>query len=129
MLTTKQVNAIAVTGLVTLFAGCEDMPTRFVDLSAEERTLAAQIPVYREQLPKDSYIGMQEVRGVSCEAGSDEGYRASEKDAIEELQRATYVAGGNAVMGVTCGSSDQNRGDRTCFRSFICSGTAVKTGR
>ena len=125
----NQVRVITITGLVALFAGCEDMPTRFVDLSAEEQAMAAQIPVYREQLPKGSFIGVQEVRGVSCEAGADEGYRASEKDAIEELQRATVAAGGNAVMGVICESSDQNRGDRTCFRSFICSGTAVKTGK
>ena len=115
--------------MASVITGCEDMPTHFVDLSAEEQAAAAKIPVHRDPLPEGSYSSLGKVTGVSCEAGADDGYLASEKDAREELQRATYRAGGNAVMGVVCESSDQNRGDRTCYRSFVCSGTAVQTGK
>ena len=114
----------------TGLAGCDELPTRFVSgLSAEERALAAQFPVYRERLPEDSYQLVGPVEGLSCRITIDDGYRVSEDNAIEELQRATFRAGGNAVMDVSCANEDRRQSQRRCFRSILCRGIAVKTSR
>ena len=110
--------------------GCEDMPTRFVSgMSAEERTRAAKIPVYREELPEGSYQTVGAVEGLSCQITIDDRYRVSEENAIEELQRATFRKGANAVIEVSCRREDRQQSARRCFRSIVCRGTAVQTSR
>ncbi len=109
--------------------GCDSMPTRFVHVSAEERALAAKLPVYREALPEGSYRMVGAVKGLSCRITVDDVYRVSEANAIEELQRATLRAGGNAVMEVRCENVDQRDSARRCWRSIECHGMAVQTTR
>ena len=112
-------------------SGCDSLPgisTRFVGgLSSEERARAAQIPVHREKLPEGSYEVVGPVLGLSCEIAHDDTYRVSEDNALEELRRATFKAGGNAVMEVSCTHFGRGEGARNCFRSIDCSGTAVQT--
>ena len=110
--------------------GCESTPTRFVTgLSQEERAVAAQLPVYRETLPKGSYRAIGPVEGLSCQITHDDRYRVSEDNAIEELRRASFQAGANAVMAVSCEPVDRQQSTRRCFRSIVCRGTAVETTR
>ena len=106
------------------------MPTRFVSgLSAEERTRAAQLPVYRDELPKGSYETIGPVKGLSCQITIDDAYRVTEENAIEEIQRAAFRTGANAVMAVSCGRVDRQQSARRCIRSIECHGIAVKTSR
>ena len=103
------------------------MSTRFVGgLSSEERARAAQLPVYREKLAEGAYRVVGPVSGLSCEVAHDDTYRVSEDNAIEELQRATFKAGGNAVMEVNCAHFGRGQGTRNCFRSIECRGTAIR---
>ena len=106
--------------------GCDSMPTRFVHVSAEERAQAATFPVYREALPEGSYRPVGAVKGLSCRITHDDVYRVSEANAIEELQRATLRAGGNAVMEVACERRDRRYSTRRCWRSIECHGMAVR---
>ncbi len=118
--------AVIGTGLT----GCDELPTRFVSgLSAEERALAAQFPVYHERLPEGAYQLVGPVEGLSCQITIDDRYRVTEDNAIEELQRSTFRAGGNAVMEVSCANEDRRQSQRRCFRSILCRGIAVKTPR
>jgi hypothetical protein len=111
-----------------LLIGCGSVSTRFVSgLSAEDRALAAELPVYRERLPEESYKLVGPVNGLSCQLTHDDQYRVSEENAIEELRRATFKAGANAVMGVRCDVLEQGQGTRSCFRSIECRGSAVQT--
>ncbi len=119
---------LAVVG--TALMGCDAMPTRFVSgLSSEERARAAQVPVYREELPEGSYQIVGPVEGLSCQITIDDRYRVSEDNAIEELQRAAFRKGANAVMEVSCAQADRQQSTRRCFRSIFCRGIAVQTGR
>ncbi len=108
--------------------GCNSLPsTRFVSgLSVEERALASRLPVFREKLPEGSYQVVRPVTGYSCQISHDDGYRVSEDNAIEELQRATFKAGANAVMEVTCKHMGRRQGSRGCFRSIVCQGIAIQ---
>ncbi len=121
--------ALAVAVGVAL-SGCDSLPsvsTRFVTgLSSEQRAQAAEIPVYREKLVEDSYKVVGPVLGLSCEVAHDDSYRVSEENAIEELQRATFKAGGNAVMEVGCLHFGRAQGGRNCFRSIECRGIAIR---
>lgn len=120
-------NWIVLTCIGTLLLGCNSVSTRFVTgLSAEERALASELPVYREKLPEDSYQLVGPVIGFSCRTAPDDRYRVSEQNAMEELQRATVKAGGNAVMEVRCDFFMQGQGTLRCFRSYECSGSAVE---
>ena len=107
--------------------GCDSMSTRFVRVSAEERALAAKLPVYHEALPEGSYRLVGAVKGLSCRITVDDAYRVSEANAVEELQRATLRAGGNAVMEVHCEDVDRRDSARRCWRSIECQGMAVQT--
>ena len=109
--------------------GCDSMSTRFVRVSAEERAQAAKLPVYHEALPEGSYRLVGAVKGLSCRITVDDAYRVSEANAIEELQRATLRAGGNAVMEVACERRDRRDSARRCWRSIECHGMAVRMTR
>lgn len=101
--------------------------TRFqTGLSAQQRTMAAELPIYRDTLAEGTYRLVQPVSGLSCQVSADERYRASEENAIEELRRAAIAAGGNAVMELECVQSESRRGPRNCFRSFECRGKAIR---
>ncbi len=117
--------------IVVALSGCDSLPTvstRFASgLSADERAQAAQIPVYRERLGEGTYQLVGPVQGLSCQITHDDDYQVSEDNAIEELQRATFKAGANAVMDVACDEFGWRQGTRSCFRSFECRGTAIKT--
>ena len=116
--------------LVLVSVGCDGLPTRFVTgLSADERARAAQIPVYREKLAEGTFEVVGPVQGLACQIAHDDSYRVSKNDAIEELQRATFKAGANAVMEVTCEKFGWRQGTRSCFRSIECRGTAVQEAR
>ena len=95
-------------------------------LSAEERALAAKLPVYKEKLSEGSYELVGPVIGFSCRTAVDDRHRPSEENAMEELKRATVKAGGNAVMEGRCEFFLQDQGTMRCFRSFECRGTAVE---
>ena len=108
--------------------GCHFPSTRFVSgLSAEERALAASLPVHRERLPEGSYQLVGPVEGLSCQITFDEKSRISEEHAIDELRRATVSAGGDAVMEVSCEHFGRRQGTRSCYRSIVCQGIAVQT--
>ncbi len=112
-----------------ILVGCDALPTRFVTgLSAEERARAAQTPVHRERLAEGTYTVVGPVQGHSCQIAHDDPYRVSEDHAIEELQRATFKAGGTAVMEVACEQFGWRQGTRSCFSSIECRGTAVRAG-
>jgi len=114
--------------ILMALSGCDSLPTRFVSgLSADERAEAARIPVYRKKLAEGSYRLVGPVKGLSCQISHDDHYQVSEGNAIEELQRATFKAGANAVMEVACDEFGWRQGTRSCFRSVECRGTAVKT--
>jgi len=116
---------LAVVG-AALIGGCKELPTRFVSgLSAEERTLAARLPVHREALPRGSYLIVGRVEGLSCQITHDDPYRVSEDNATEELKRATFRAGADAVMEVTCEHFGRRQDPRRCVRSVVCRGIAV----
>ena len=115
-----------------VLAGCDFLPLRVpvrgvTGLSAEERALAAKLPVHRERLPEGSYQRIGPVNGYSCQITFDEGSRVSEDHAIRELQRATLKAGANAVMEVSCDRLGRGQGTYRCFRSIVCRGIAVQT--
>lgn len=117
---------LAVMGAVLM--GCHFPSTRFVSgLSAEERALAARLPVHRERLPEGSYQLIGPVEGLSCQITFDEKTRISKEHAIEELQRASVSAGGDAVMEVSCEHFGRRQGTRSCYRSIVCQGMAVQT--
>jgi len=117
--------SLAVVGAALI--GCKELPTRFVPvLSGEDRALAAQIPVHREALPRGSYLIVGRVEGVSCQITHDDPYRVSEDNAVEELQRATFRAGADAVMEVTCEHFGRHQDPRRCIRSVVCRGIAVQ---
>jgi len=117
---------LAVVGVALI--GCKELPTRFVSgLSAEERALAAQIPVHREALPRGSHLIVGRAEGLSCQITHDDPYRVSEDNAIEELKRATFRAGADAVMEVTCEHFGRHQDPRRCVRSVVCRGMAVQT--
>jgi len=110
-----------------LLLGCNSVSTRFVTgLSAEERALAAELPVYREKLPEGSYQLVGPAIGFSCQITHDDRYRVSEENAIEELKRATFKTGGNAVMEVRCDAFERRQGTLPCFSSIECQGSAVE---
>lgn len=116
---------LAATGLLTV--GCDSVPTRFVTgLSAEERALAAELPLYPEMLAEGSYQSLGQIEGISCQVTHDDGYRVSEENAREETQRAAFQRGATAVMGVSCQRQDRGQGSRSCFRSVVCQGVAVR---
>ena len=107
--------------------GCNSVSTRFVTgLSAEERALAAELPVYHEKLPEGSYQLLGPAIGFSCRTAVDDAYRPSKENAMEELKRATVKVGGDAVMEVRCNFFMQGQGTLQCFRSYECSGSAVE---
>lgn len=107
--------------------GCKELPTRFVPvLSPQDRALAAQIPVHREPLPRGTYLIVGRVEGLSCQITHDDPYRVSEDNAIEELQRATFRTGGDAVMEVSCEHFGRHQDPRRCIRSVVCRGIAVQ---
>lgn len=111
-----------------LSVGCSAVSTRFVTgLSAEERAQAAQLPVHRERLSEGTYEIVGPVKGLSCQITFDDSYRISEDNALEELKRAAFRAGGDAVMDVRCTHLGRGEGRRRCFRSIECEGTAVRT--
>lgn len=116
--------------VVCAFAfGCGSVSTRFVSgLSAEQRAMAAKLPIYREELPQASYEEVGPVEGFSCQITRDDSYEVSEANALKELQRATVKAGGDAVMTVSCEQLNRGRSSRRCFRSVVCRGIAIKTG-
>jgi hypothetical protein len=122
---------VLLTVISVALVGCDSLPTtRFASgLSAQERALAARLPVYHEGLPEGSYQLVGPVKGYSCQITFDEGYRVSEDNAIEELQRATFMAGAHAVMEVTCEHLGRRQGTRGCYRSIVCRGIAVQTTR
>jgi len=110
-----------------LLIGCNSVSTRFVSgLSAEERALAAKLPVYEEKLPEGSYKLVEPVIGFSCRTAPDDMYRPSEENAMEELKRAAFKVGGNAVMDARCEFFLQGQGTMRCFRSHECRGSAIK---
>ncbi len=118
---------IAVAVLSALLAGCDKMSTRFVSgLSAEERAQAAELPVYRGQPPEGTYRTIGPVEGLSCRITHDDVYQVSEENAIEELQRAAFRVGANAVTNVDCAREDRSQSARRCFRSINCRGVAVR---
>jgi uncharacterized protein YbjQ (UPF0145 family) len=82
--------------------------------------------VYQEGLTEGSYKRVGPVKGYSCQITFDGGYQVSEDNAIEELQRATVMAGANAVMDVTCDHLGRRQGTHGCFRSIVCQGIAVQ---
>lgn len=101
--------------------------TRFVTgLSPQERALAAELPVYPDRLAEGAYTPVGPVTGLSCRVDQDDVYRVSEENAKEELQRATFSAGGDAVMGVQCQTYGRGEGPRRCFDSIECHGEAVR---
>ena len=114
-----------------VLSGCDSLPTvstRFVTgLSSEERAKAAEMPVYPEKLAGDSYRVIGPVMGLSCQITHDDEYVVSEDNAREELQRASFKAGGNAVMEVNCTHFARSQGTVNCFRSVECGGTAIRT--
>jgi uncharacterized protein YlxW (UPF0749 family) len=113
--------------VATQLFGCGSVSTRFVTgLSAEERALAARLPVYQDRLAKGSYELVGPVRGLSCQINQADSFRASEDGAMEELRRASLSAGGDAVMGVRCETLGRGQGGRSCFRSVECRGDAVR---
>jgi uncharacterized protein YbjQ (UPF0145 family) len=110
-----------------VLSGCYSIPTRFASgISAEERRLAAQLPVYSEMLAPETFVLVGPVSGISCQITHDDRYRVSRENAIEELKIAALKAGGNAVMGVQCGQLQHRKGARRCFRSIECQGTAIQ---
>ncbi|RLA45025.1 MAG: hypothetical protein DRR42_19825 [Gammaproteobacteria bacterium] len=116
-----QAYSLLVTTVFVALVGCETLPTRFVSgLSAEQRALAAQIPVYFESLAEGSYRLIGQVEGLSCQITYDDEYKVSKGNAIEELQRAAFKKGGNTVIEVSCAE-----GADPCFRSIACQGNAV----
>lgn len=101
--------------------------TRFVTgLSPEDRALAAKLPVDSERLPEGSYTLVGPVSGLSCRVDQADVYRVSEENAREELKRATFSVGADAVMGVQCQTYDRGEGPRRCFSSIECRGDAVR---
>lgn len=109
-------------------AGCISVTTRNVTmLSAEQRAQAARLPVHAAALPPDTYDSVGAVRGLSCQVNMADGNRASEKQAMEELKRASVRAGGNAVMNVVCDGYERGQGRHNCFRAVECHGDAVQT--
>ncbi len=118
---------ILLSGLV---AGCDSVPTRFVSsLSAEERALAAQLPLHEGTLAQESYRVIGPAEGISCQITLDDGYQVSESNAREELQRASFQMGANAVIEVSCDNMDRGQDARSCFRSVVCRGIAVQKNR
>ena len=113
--------------LVPALYGCLTISTRYVTgLTPEERALAARLPV-SEQRPADgSYEAVARVRGLSCQINQADAYRVSEENALEELKRATFRDGGNAVVGVRCETYSRGEGPFNCFRSILCTGEAVR---
>jgi hypothetical protein len=108
-------------------SGCDSIPTRFASgLSAEDRRLAARLPVYSEMLAPETFVLVGPVSGISCQITHDDGYRVSRENAIEELRIAALKAGGNAAMGVRCGQLQHRQGARRCFRSIECQGSAIQ---
>lgn len=114
--------------LTASLAGCFSVTTRNVTmLSAEQRAQAARLPVHAATLPPGTYDSVGAVRGLSCQVNVADGNRASEKQAMEELRRASVRAGGDAVMNVVCDAYERGQGRHNCFRAVECRGEAVQT--
>jgi len=108
-------------------AACMSISTRFVTgLSAEERALAAQLPVYDERLTDGTYGMLEPVSGLSCQVNQADNFRASEDGAIEELKRAAFRVGADAVIDVRCTRYERGQGRHSCFRAIECVGEAVR---
>ena len=56
----------------------------------------------------------------------DDPYRAFEANAIEDLKREAFKAGGNAVMEVGYAALARGQGARRCFRAIECRAIAMK---
>jgi hypothetical protein len=109
-----------------LLVGCSGSgsPFRYVSgLTAEQRAMAAQLPVLREAPPEGTYTVLRPVSGLSCRLNAEDTTRVSEADAIEELQRAAVLEGGNAVVEVAC--RKEGWPQVTCAEAIRCEGIAV----
>ena len=108
--------------------GCLPVSTRHVTmLSAEERAQAAQLPVHTAGLPTGSSAMVESVRGLSCRVNQADGTRVSEAQALEELRRAAFRAGGDAVINLVCAEYGRGQGPHNCVSSVECRGDAVRT--
>lgn len=114
--------------LCTSLLGCiPTTSTRFVTgLSPQDRVQAAKIPVYSDTRPEESYTLVAPVSGLSCRVDQDDVYRVSEESAREELKRAAFSVGADAVTGVQCQTYGRGEGPRRCFDSIECRGEAVR---
>ena len=114
--------------LCTSLLGCiTTTSTRFVTgLSPQDRVLASKLPIYDDRLPEGGYTEVAPVTGLSCRIDQADVYRVSEENAREELKRATFSVGGDAVMGVECQTYGRGEGPRRCLESIECRGEAVK---
>lgn len=120
---------ILLLGTPLVLGACESLQpsTRFVHgLSAEERARAATIPLYSSASGTASHETLGPVEGLSCQITFDEGYSVSEENARQELRRAAFRAGGDAVIEVACEAFGRHQGPRACFRSVLCTGVAVR---
>jgi hypothetical protein len=119
---------LALSIVVAAATACDSVSTRFVSgLSAEQRALAADLPVHSGRLPEGSYESLGAIEGLSCQITIDDRFRVSEENAMEELRRAAFQAGGNAVMEVDCVRQQRLQSSRRCFDSILCQGVAVRT--
>jgi hypothetical protein len=107
--------------------GCISTSPRFVTgLSPQDRELAAKLPVHTDRLPEGTYTLVGPVGGLSCRVDEDDVYQVSEEKAREELKRATFSVGADAVVGVQCQTYGRGEGPRSCFDSIECRGEAVR---
>lgn len=113
----------------TAMTGCLSVSTRFVSgLSAEQRAMAAELPVY-DRAPSDSrYRVIGEVKGLSCQTSANSAYRASEGNARDELKRSAVREGANGLMNVSCSRLTRGQQGTNCFTAFQCQGTAILVG-
>ncbi|MGV6826978.1 MAG: hypothetical protein ACWA5Q_08370 [bacterium] len=102
-------------------------PGRFVmGLTKEQKAMADQLPVYQDANQAGQHSVLGAVQGISCMATYDDDYTPSEKDAMQELKRATLKKGGNALAEPSCQSYGVDDAKRGCFKSVICDGMAIR---
>jgi hypothetical protein len=115
---------------VALSACSGSSPLRFeTGLTAEQRAVAARIPVREDAFPEDAFGQAKPVEGLSCRITAADDYKVSREDAIEELQRAAFKAAASAVFEVKCERMRFPEAPSGCAEAILCRGLGGKQPR
>ena len=110
--------------LTVILAGCSSNQ-RVEDLSSEQRSKAASMKVY-DSPPKDSYVILGTVTGLSCNRNKYQTQAISDHEGLEGVKIQAALLDADAVINTFCQTNSDTDWRNNCWASVKCVGDAIK---